>query len=122
MRRAAARYVAAVCVVVVLCLSAASALADGLQLDWRTPFGTPRAVAVNPTDGSCWATTGNCVMHLAADGTVLSQVTVRARCLSIPPMAPAGSSTTGVARRPTSQPMVQSCGGETMPPPRVRSQ
>jgi len=40
---------------------------------WRSPFGTARSVAVNPTDGSCWAATGGSVMHLAADGTILSQ-------------------------------------------------
>jgi DNA-binding beta-propeller fold protein YncE len=40
---------------------------------WRSPFGTPRALSPNPTDGSVWAATGSSIMHLAADGTVLSQ-------------------------------------------------
>jgi len=40
---------------------------------WRSPFGAACSVSVNPTDGSCWAATGSSVMHLAADGTTLSQ-------------------------------------------------
>jgi DNA-binding beta-propeller fold protein YncE len=40
---------------------------------WRSPFGRARSVSVNPNDGSCWAATGSSVMHVAADGTVLSQ-------------------------------------------------
>jgi len=41
---------------------------------WRSEFGYAHAVsAVDPSDGSCWAATGGSVMHVAADGTVLSQ-------------------------------------------------
>jgi DNA-binding beta-propeller fold protein YncE len=40
---------------------------------WRSPCGRPRSLSVNTSDGSCWAATGSSVMHLAADGTVLTQ-------------------------------------------------
>ena len=53
-----------------LCLPAAG---ETVVEAWRSPFGTARSVSVNPTDGSVWAATGSSVMHLAADGTVLSQ-------------------------------------------------
>ncbi len=44
---------------------------EGVEL-WQSPLGTGWAVSVNPADGSCWAGTGASVMHLAADGRVLS--------------------------------------------------
>jgi hypothetical protein len=40
---------------------------------WRTPFGTIRGTAVNSTDGSVWMSAGASVMHLASDGSLLSQ-------------------------------------------------
>ncbi len=40
---------------------------------WRSPFGSARAVAVDPSDGSCWAAVGSSVMHVADGGTLLSQ-------------------------------------------------
>jgi len=40
---------------------------------WRSPFGRPRSVSVRPSDRSCWAATGSSVMHVAANGSVLSQ-------------------------------------------------
>lgn len=53
---------------------AAAVLAEDVRDTWRSPFGAPHSVAVNPADGSCWALTGASVMHLAADGTVLKQI------------------------------------------------
>ena len=47
--------------------------ADDYREVYRSPFGTGRAVSVNTADGSCWAATGASVMHVAADGNVLSQ-------------------------------------------------
>jgi len=40
---------------------------------WRSPFGKPRSVSASPSDGSCWAATGSSLMHVAGDGSVLSQ-------------------------------------------------
>ncbi len=40
---------------------------------WRSPFGRPWSVSASPSDGSCWAATGSSVMHVDADGSVLSQ-------------------------------------------------
>ena len=40
---------------------------------WRSPFGAPISVSVNPTDGSVRSALGSSVMHLAANGMVLSQ-------------------------------------------------
>jgi DNA-binding beta-propeller fold protein YncE len=40
---------------------------------WRSAWGAPRAVAVNPADGSVWAAVGSSLLHLAPDGAVLSR-------------------------------------------------
>jgi len=57
----------------ILCLAACPAPAEEVIEAWRSPFGTPLAVSLNRTDGSCWAATGNSVMHLADNGVILSQ-------------------------------------------------
>ena len=62
-----------IAVCLAICSLYTSASASTLIDVWRTPFGVPRSVSVNRTDGSCWAVTGSSVMHFAADGTVLSQ-------------------------------------------------
>jgi DNA-binding beta-propeller fold protein YncE len=54
-------------------LAASAAPAEILVETYRSPFGIPWSAAVNRTDGSVWAATGGSVMHLAEDGTVLSQ-------------------------------------------------
>jgi DNA-binding beta-propeller fold protein YncE len=57
-----------------VCLAAcwpASAGQEAIE-SWRSDWGTPWAISVNPDDGSCWAAVGGSVKHLAADGTVLS--------------------------------------------------
>jgi DNA-binding beta-propeller fold protein YncE len=59
-----------------VCLAAVrvtSVRAEEVAEGWRSPFGMPRSVSVNPSDGSCWAATGSNVMHLDADGNVLSE-------------------------------------------------
>jgi len=56
-----------------LLVAGATASAETIVEAWRSPFGTPWAVSVNPSDGSCWAATGNSVMHLTADGSIVSQ-------------------------------------------------
>jgi len=56
-----------------LCLLATPASAVEVIEAWRSPFGLPRCAAVNPTDGSCWVASGASIMHLAADGALLSQ-------------------------------------------------
>ena len=56
-----------------LCVFSRPALAEEVIEAYRSPFGTPRSVSVNPTDGSVWAATGASIMHLAADGAILSQ-------------------------------------------------
>jgi len=40
---------------------------------WRSSWGTPWSVSVNAADGSCWVGIGTRVMHVAADGRVLSE-------------------------------------------------
>jgi PKD repeat protein len=47
--------------------------AENVMEVWRSPFGLPYSVSVNPTDGSCWAATGSLVTHVAADGAVMSE-------------------------------------------------
>jgi len=57
----------------ILCLAAHPASAEEVIETWRSPFGYARSVSVNHADGSCWAATGASVMHLDADGAILSQ-------------------------------------------------
>jgi DNA-binding beta-propeller fold protein YncE len=47
--------------------------AENVVEGWRSPFGSPGRVAVNPSDGSVWAVMGGNLMHLRADGRVLGQ-------------------------------------------------
>ena len=63
-----------VALLLTICLAAcwpASAAQEAI-VSWRSDWGTPWAISVNPDDGSCWAGVGGSVKHLAADGTVLS--------------------------------------------------
>ena len=55
-------------------LLAAPLAAGGVREVWRSPLGDPRFIAVNAADGSSWATFGNVLVHLGAQGDVLGQV------------------------------------------------
>jgi hypothetical protein len=57
---------------VVLCLSVVPTSAEEVIEAWRSPFGRARAVAVNPSDSSCWLATTTTIWHVAAGGTILS--------------------------------------------------
>ena len=59
---------------VLLLLAVSPVSAETVIEAWRSPFGTPRSVSVSPTDGSCWAATGNTVMHLSHAGLVLAEI------------------------------------------------
>ena len=67
------RAIPCLAVAVLSCLWAGATLAADPVEAWRTPMGTPYAVAVNPTDHTGWAVTGNSITHLSADGVILSQ-------------------------------------------------
>ena len=41
---------------------------------YRNPLGGPRWVSVNPSDSSCWLAANSGVMHIAADGTIVSHL------------------------------------------------
>jgi len=43
---------------------------------WRSPFGKGNGLAVNPSDGTAWASLGDSVYHYAADQTLLSKTEV----------------------------------------------
>jgi DNA-binding beta-propeller fold protein YncE len=60
--------------VVLLGLWVAPLWAEQVNETWRSPFGTPTSVAVDPSDGSVWATTGASLMHVSASGSTLLQV------------------------------------------------
>ncbi len=60
-----------------LCGAARPAAAETVVEVWRSPYGAVKAVALNPTDGSCWAATGNGVTHVSADGVVASRTDQR---------------------------------------------
>ena len=64
---------AALCLLCAVGLPTAIGSAEAMTEVWRSPFGNPYSVAVNPGDGSCWAATGASVMHLSAQGDTLSQ-------------------------------------------------
>ena len=49
------------------------ARAETVVESWRSPFGAPRSVSVNWTDGSCWAATGGNVIHIAGNGDIVGQ-------------------------------------------------
>jgi hypothetical protein len=53
-------------------LAIKAARAEEVIEAWRSPFGRARAVAVNPSDSSCWLATATAIWHIAADGTILS--------------------------------------------------
>jgi PKD repeat protein len=63
----------------------APARAERIVEVWRGPFGVPRSLSVNPTDGSVWAATGSMVMHIASDGTVLNKLVgfSQPKCVSV---------------------------------------
>ena len=71
-RRIGGALIAAVLSAAILVPSAIAG-AETIGEAWRSPFGTPRVLSANLTDSSVWAATGSSIMHLAADGTVLSQ-------------------------------------------------
>jgi hypothetical protein len=54
-------------------LAARAARAEEVIETWRNPFGHLRSVSVNSTDSSIWVASGGSVLHLASDGTILSQ-------------------------------------------------
>jgi len=58
--------------------SVGSCRAETISEAWRSPFGTPRSVAVYPTDGSCWAAIGSRVYHFSAAGDILSEAPMKA--------------------------------------------
>jgi len=59
--------------VVLMCFAGPSAVAETVVEAWRSPFGKPLSVSINPSDGSCWTATGRSIMHLAATGAILTQ-------------------------------------------------
>jgi len=70
----------------IACLPSVSpGFAETVVEAWRSPFGDTRAVAVNPSDNSCWVAAGASVMHIAANGGILSQtdVTWRPQTISV---------------------------------------
>ncbi|MCJ7796799.1 MAG: hypothetical protein MUQ56_08545, partial [Thermoleophilia bacterium] len=64
---------------IVLALVLAMSIALGLPAfgaqetmeSWRSDWGTPWAISVNPSDGSCWVGVGTSLKHLNASGAVL---------------------------------------------------
>lgn len=56
-----------------LCAFTTPSPAEDVIETWRSPFGHMRSVSVNSSDGSAWVASGGSVLHLAADGTILSQ-------------------------------------------------
>jgi DNA-binding beta-propeller fold protein YncE len=58
----------------IFCLSPDRACALEVIEAYRNPLGGPRWVSVNPSDGSCWLAANSGVMHIAADGTILSHL------------------------------------------------
>jgi len=50
-----------------------SATAEMMAVGWHSQYGTTGAVATNATDGSCWAGSGTGVIHVSADGVLLSE-------------------------------------------------
>jgi hypothetical protein len=55
------------------CAVASPARAETVSQVWRSPFGLPQAIAVNPTDRSLWVAAGESITHLSAAGEVVSQ-------------------------------------------------
>ena len=67
------RSVRALLIGMVVFLCASPGLADEVVVGWRSPFGFTRSLAVDPTDSSVWVACGGSMMHLAEDGSILSQ-------------------------------------------------
>jgi DNA-binding beta-propeller fold protein YncE len=59
--------------VLLVWFAAAPARAAVIEELWRSPYGIPRWLSVNPTDGSCWVIAGSKVLHLSEAGEILSQ-------------------------------------------------
>ncbi len=55
------------------CAVVPPACAETVAQVWRSPFGVPQAIAVNPTDRSLWVAAGQSITHVSAAGEVLSQ-------------------------------------------------
>ncbi len=61
-------------VLILLCRSSVSpAAAEDVSVAWRSPYGGVYSVSVNTADGSCWAGSGTCVVHVSAQGVLLSR-------------------------------------------------
>jgi len=58
---------------ILACVFRGPACAETVVEAWRSPFGDTRAAAANPSDGSCWVAAGASVMHIGANGEILSQ-------------------------------------------------
>ncbi|MBN1631831.1 MAG: hypothetical protein JW990_18905 [Thermoleophilia bacterium] len=60
---------------VMLCSGWGCGFATGetVSVGWHSQYGTTSAVATNATDGSCWAGSGSGVIHVSADGVLLSE-------------------------------------------------
>ncbi len=57
---------------ILLCLSPAAGRSEDVVEVWRSvDIAGPRALAVNPNDGSCWVAGDAEIVHLAANGAVL---------------------------------------------------
>ena len=50
-----------------------SATAETVSVGWHSEYGISLAVATDATDGSCWAGSGSGVIHVSADGVLLSE-------------------------------------------------
>jgi DNA-binding beta-propeller fold protein YncE len=57
----------------IMCFCPGRAVALDLVEVWRSPWGVVTSVSVDPDDGSCWAAVGDKVIHIASDGSVLSE-------------------------------------------------
>jgi DNA-binding beta-propeller fold protein YncE len=76
---------------VLVCVWAGPALAIDVVEAWRSPLGQPRSVSVDASDGSAWVAAASGILHIAADGTVLSQVGGLSNPFSVSPNPTDGS-------------------------------
>jgi hypothetical protein len=74
-RQASSRVAAASLALAVLLCGAVAvpAGAEVIAQAWRSPFGLPRAIALNPTGHSLWVAAGQSITHVSVAGEVLSQ-------------------------------------------------